>query len=93
MLPSLPKVVPVSSSDWDGLGWTWWDQAWGQWDPQTSSQNAAWGALGASCLGCSRSASWETAVRLGPLRQGRAHPSQTAVHSNPCFAGLCPPIS
>ena len=37
----LQLVVPVSSSDREGSGWTWWDQAWGQWHPQTSSQNAA----------------------------------------------------
>lgn len=24
----------------------WWDQAWGQWDLQTSSQNSAWDAQG-----------------------------------------------
>ena len=81
----LQLVVPVSSLDREGSRWTWWDQAWGQWDLQTSSQNSAWDTqgtlnvawdtLGASCLGRSRNASQEMPRCNLSSRQAQAGPS------------------
>lgn len=70
-------VVPNASLGRAGSRWTWSEQAWGRWEPQTPCRHLSQGdAVAPACRGHSRSASHFTPRSdLGSFRQGRTCPS------------------